>query len=66
MKTQNYNMPNILNQGCCEEMLNKLYITFNKNMQKAIPRTNPELTDRNNLWWNDKLKKLRKSVGKKL
>ena len=57
-------MPTVLNQGCCEEMLSRLYKNLNKSMKKAIPKSKPKLADRNNLWWNDKLKQLRKQLGK--
>ena len=33
-------------------------------MKKAITKSKPKLVNSNNLWWNDKLKQLRKSVGK--
>ena len=66
MKKLEYKMPTVLNQGCCEEMLSRLYKSLNKCMKKAIPKLKPKLVDRNNLWWNDKLKQFRKIVGEKL
>ena len=64
MKKLEHKTPAVLNQGSCEEMLNKLYKGLNRSMKKAIPKSKPKLVDRNNLWWNDKLKQLRKAVGK--
>ena len=51
MKKIEYKMPAVLNQG-----------SINRSMKKAIPKSKPKLVDRNNLWWNDKLKQLRKTV----
>ena len=59
-----YKIRTVLHQGSCEDILNKLYISFNNSMKKAIPKSKSNLVDRNNLWWNDKLKQLRKTVGK--
>ena len=64
MKKLENKLPTVLNQDCCEIMLNKLYQCLNRSMKKAIPKTKPKLVDKNNLWWNDKLKHLRKAVGK--
>ena len=64
MRTLEYKIPTVINQGCCEEMLGKLYKCLNKGMKKAIPKSQPKLVDKNNLWWNDHLKRLRKAVGK--
>ena len=64
MKKLEYKTPTVLNQGSCEDMVKGLYKCLNRSMKKAIPKSKPKLVDRNNLWWNDKLKQLRKAVGK--
>ena len=64
MKELEHKMPTVLNQGCSEEMLGKLNISLDKSMKKAIPKSKRKLVHRNNLWWNDRLKQLRKTVGK--
>ena len=52
-----------INQGTREEMFCRLSNSLNKSMKRAIPKLKPKLVDRNNLWWNDKPKQLRKTVG---
>ena len=66
MKKLEYKMPTVINQGCFEEMLSRLYKSLSKSMKKAILKSKPKLVDKNNLWWDDKLKQFRKIVGEKL
>ena len=47
MKKLEYKMPTVLNQGCCEKKLSRLYVSLNKSMKKAIPKSKPKLVDRN-------------------
>ena len=45
-------------------MLSKNYKTINKSMRTSIPKSKPKLVDKNNLWWNNKLKQMRRAVAK--
>ena len=49
MEKLEYKLPEVLNQGCCEEMLARLYKNLNRSMRKAIPKSKPKLVDKNNL-----------------
>ena len=57
-------LPNLIKDEDCEKELTNIYRCINSAMKKAIPKSKAAIVDKNNPWWNPKLKNQRNIVSK--
>jgi len=57
-------LPHIIYQVDCDEIVNKYYKLLYKAMKIAIPKSKTKLIDKNNPWWTPGLQTRRKQVNK--
>ena len=47
-----------------EKCLDEYYMSINKALEKACPKKEPRIKDKNNPWWSNYLQKYRKQINK--
>lgn len=57
-------LPKVIEDKDCERELDNMYGCINKALKKADPKSKATIVDRNNPWWNMKLKQQRNKVCK--
>ena len=64
LKTADINIPHIIYQKDCDQLLTKYYKLIYRAMKQTIPRSQPKIIDKNSPWWTPQLRQQRKTVSK--
>ena len=64
LKSADINIPHIIYQKDCDQLLTKYYKLIYQAMKQSIPKNQPKIIDKNNPWWTPQLKQQRKTVSK--